>query len=342
MGNPEANVGFDREKGHCFDAEAGAQHNSEFPWSRQGSRQGAASARISRGPVRERVPGCAAETNMKVLLVPPPGLKKGFYAVVSPTYLSFYKMRETSARIEGELLGKELGLESDFRVDILVIGSVAVDPGTGARVGVGHGTEELAYALLRHKKIIDESTLVVTTVHDKQLVNDIPVDKLLPYDLPVDIVCTPNYIYHTNTKIPKPTGIYWDVLLPDKYLRVNVLRELREKIGQETGEKPKLAPTGRQVRQGGKADGPSISITELNPSITEKELEQHLQGMGLRVDSVTVYQTASKKASARIVIPEDLSAEKYAAAIDKTELHGWVMQAKPTPPKAKREKKVSD
>lgn len=43
-------------------------------------------------------------------------------------------------------------------------------------------------------------------VHDEQLVPNIPVDKLLIHDVPVDIICTPTQIIHTNTKIPKPTG----------------------------------------------------------------------------------------------------------------------------------------
>lgn len=54
--------------------------------------------------------------------------------------------------------------------------------------------------------VIDESTLVVTSVHDEQLVNDIPVDKMLRHDVPVDVVCTPTQTIFTHTKIPKPTG----------------------------------------------------------------------------------------------------------------------------------------
>lgn len=43
-------------------------------------------------------------------------------------------------------------------------------------------------------------------MHDKQLVDDIPVDKLLVHDVPVDIVCTPSQVFFTNTAIPKPQG----------------------------------------------------------------------------------------------------------------------------------------
>jgi 5-formyltetrahydrofolate cyclo-ligase len=45
------------------------------------------------------------------------------------------------------------------------------------------------------------------TVHDKQLVDDIPVEKLLIHDVPVDIICTPTQVILTNTAIPKPQGL---------------------------------------------------------------------------------------------------------------------------------------
>jgi len=44
------------------------------------------------------------------------------------------------------------------------------------------------------------------TVHDCQLVDDIPVEKLLIHDVPVDIICTPTQVIFTNTSIPKPQG----------------------------------------------------------------------------------------------------------------------------------------
>lgn len=43
-------------------------------------------------------------------------------------------------------------------------------------------------------------------VHDQQLVDDIPSEKLLIHDVPVDIICTPTQVIYTNTTIPKPQG----------------------------------------------------------------------------------------------------------------------------------------
>lgn len=47
--------------------------------------------------------------------------------------------------------------------------------------------------MLRWMQAVDDATLVVTTVHDSQLVPDdeIPVDRLLEHDVPVDIIVTP-------------------------------------------------------------------------------------------------------------------------------------------------------
>ncbi|KAI8028785.1 5-formyltetrahydrofolate cyclo-ligase-like protein COG0212 [Camellia lanceoleosa] len=41
-------------------------------------------------------------------------------------------------------------------------------------------------------------------VHDQQLVDDIPVEKLLIHDVPVDTICTPTQVIFINMLIPKP------------------------------------------------------------------------------------------------------------------------------------------
>uniref|UniRef100_A0A0D6QYI5 5-formyltetrahydrofolate cyclo-ligase n=1 Tax=Araucaria cunninghamii TaxID=56994 RepID=A0A0D6QYI5_ARACU len=120
------------------------------------------------------------------------------------------------------------------------------------------GFAELEYGMLRYMGAIDDSTLIVTSVHDKQLVNDIPVEKLQIHDVPVDVICTPTQIIHTNTTIPKPQGIYWDRLSPEKLGQIKILRELKKRIEEETGQSlpcgpsEKLPPTAerRSRRQG--------------------------------------------------------------------------------------------
>ncbi|XP_027357684.1 5-formyltetrahydrofolate cyclo-ligase-like protein COG0212 isoform X5 [Abrus precatorius] len=152
--------------------------------------------------------------------------------------------------------GRPIGLDEKIKVDLIVIGSVAVDPSTGARLGKGEGFAELEYGMLRYMGAIDDSTPVVTSVHDCQLVDDIPVEKLLIHDVPVDIICTPTEVIFTHTSIPKPQGIYWDKLSPEKLGQIRVLRELKKRIEQETGQKlptgpsEKLPPTAQRSRRG--------------------------------------------------------------------------------------------
>ncbi|PNX86768.1 methenyltetrahydrofolate synthase domain-containing protein, partial [Trifolium pratense] len=118
------------------------------------------------------------------------------------------------------------------------------------------GFAELEYGMLRYMGAIDDSTLVVTSVHDCQLVDDIPVEKLLIHDVPVDIICTPTQVIFTHTSIPKPQGIYWDKLSPEKLGQIRILRELKRRIERETGQKlptgpsEKLPPTAQRNKRG--------------------------------------------------------------------------------------------
>ncbi|CAL5098129.1 unnamed protein product [Urochloa decumbens] len=139
--------------------------------------------------------------------------------------------------------GRPLGLDEKIKVDLIVIGSVAVDPNSGARLGKGEGFAELEYGMLRYMGAIHDSTIIVTTVHDTQLVDDIPLEKLQVHDVPVDIICTPTQVIFTNTTIPKPQGIYWEKLSSEKLGHIRVLRELKARIEHETGTKLPCGPS---------------------------------------------------------------------------------------------------
>ncbi|KAK4859245.1 hypothetical protein QYF36_002132 [Acer negundo] len=109
--------------------------------------------------------------------------------------------------------------------------------------------------MLRYMGAIDDSTPIVTSVHDCQLVDDIPAEKLLIHDVPVDIICTPTQVIFTDATIPKPKGIYWDKLSPEKLGQIQILRELKNRIEQERGQKlpcgpsEKLPPTAQRKRR---------------------------------------------------------------------------------------------
>lgn len=188
----------------------------------------------------------------KKLLTPQPRLRTGFFSVLESSLLSPNTINEACTSVGVAKYGRPIGLDEKIKVDLIVIGSVAVDPKTGARLGKGEGFAELEYGMLRYMGAIDDSTPVVTSVHDEQLVDDIPVEKLLIHDVPVDIICTPSKIIFTNMSIPKPQGIYWDRLSPEKLSQIRVLRELKSRIERETRQKlpcgpsEKLPPTARR------------------------------------------------------------------------------------------------
>ncbi|XP_044396017.1 5-formyltetrahydrofolate cyclo-ligase-like protein COG0212 isoform X2 [Triticum aestivum] len=219
----------------------------------------------------------------KKLLTPQPRLRTGFFSALESQMIPAGCIPEACTSVGAAKYGRPIGLDEVIKVDLFVIGSVAVDPSTGARLGKGEccffneetvgkastapfsfhkwrtiqtGFAELEYGMLRYMGAIDDSTMVVTTVHDKQLVDDIPVEKLLIHDVPVDIICTPTQVILTNTAIPKPQGIYWEKLSPEKLGQIRILRELKRRIEQETGTilpcgpSENLPPTAQRRRRG--------------------------------------------------------------------------------------------
>lgn len=179
----------------------------------------------------------------KKLLTPQPRLRTGFFSILESQMLSSSTIKEACTSAGVAKYGRPIGLDEKIKVDLIVIGSVAVDPKTGARLGKGEGFAELEYGMLRYMGAIDDSTPIVTSVHDEQLVDDIPVEKLLIHDVPVDLICTPTKVICTNTPIPKPQGIYWDKLSPEKLGQIKILRELKSRIERETGQKLPCGPS---------------------------------------------------------------------------------------------------
>jgi len=110
-------------------------------------------------------------------------------------------------------------------IDLVVCGSVAVNR-RGARVGKGGGYSDLEWAILAQLGKIRPQAMVVTTVHPLQVVEDeIP---MLPHDIPVDFIATPEGLIRCAGAYPRPRGIYWEFLPPEKVATVPVLQALRE------------------------------------------------------------------------------------------------------------------
>jgi 5-formyltetrahydrofolate cyclo-ligase len=159
----------------------------------------------------------------KRVLVPTPRLRGGFFlldpAAIPPgRYLA-------AAGISGfERYGQPLPLDDLPPIDLVVMGSVAVAP-DGARVGKGEGYAELEYAVLRQLGRLAADVPICTTVHDVQVVPEIPVE---PFDVSVDLVATPTRLFPTNTPYPRPPGVLWEYLSDERLAAMPPLQELRE------------------------------------------------------------------------------------------------------------------
>jgi 5-formyltetrahydrofolate cyclo-ligase len=43
----------------------------------------------------------------------------------------------------------------------------------------------------------------------------------MKHDVSVDVICTPTRVIRVDKPVPKPSGIYWDLLSPEKLSQVS-------------------------------------------------------------------------------------------------------------------------
>ncbi len=158
----------------------------------------------------------------KTLIMPAPRLRSNF--LVLRSILNPKDALKASTITGAFQYGKPLDLSNGIKIDAIVLGSTAVDR-SGARLGKGEGYAEIEYAILRELKFVDDNTPVITSVHDLQIVDSIPVEE---HDLPVDIIVTPRDIIRTNTSIKKPKGLIWDIIDDEKVKKIPLLAKLRD------------------------------------------------------------------------------------------------------------------
>lgn len=188
----------------------------------------------------------AALRSEKTLYVPQPRLRTGFFSRIQPGKVPPEKYNFAATAGGMKQLAEPMDLDDGTKIDVVVIGSSAVNPETGMRVGKGEGFAELEYGMMRQLGMIDENTPVITTVHDSQVISENfpPKGKnLMKHDVPVDIIVTPTQTIRVNkAKQPaKPTGIYWDLLSREKLATIRVLQDLKARIESKTGIQLELA-----------------------------------------------------------------------------------------------------
>lgn len=158
----------------------------------------------------------------KFLVMPSPRLKKGFL-VLDPKKIPEGLLRKASTIRGAFRYGELVGLEDLPKIDLIVAGSVAVSS-DGARIGKGGGYSEIEYGILRELGLVSEENLVVTTVHDSQVVDAAPVED---HDFFVDAIVTPTKVIRTKRRRNQPKGIIWKKVTLTMLEKMPVLRELK-------------------------------------------------------------------------------------------------------------------
>lgn len=119
--------------------------------------------------------------------------------------------------------GRAVAVSEMPHVDLIVCGTVAVNR-KGVRVGKGGGYSDIELALLTEAGLVDDDTVIATTVHPLQV-----VDEDLPetgHDFRVDLVVTPDGVIRSRRR-RHPPGIVWDDLDEEKISSIPSLQALR-------------------------------------------------------------------------------------------------------------------
>ena len=141
----------------------------------------------------------------KLLIIASPKLKDGFL-LIDP--FSIKGNEETASTIKGAFkFGKKIHELTKLRfvlrnrrfrefpkVNLVIEGSVAVDK-SGNRLGKGGGYGDREISELISEKAITPSTPVVTTVHEIQIIGEVPTEK---HDQKINMIVTPERVIRIN------------------------------------------------------------------------------------------------------------------------------------------------
>ncbi|XP_062442720.1 methenyltetrahydrofolate synthase domain-containing protein isoform X2 [Rhea pennata] len=162
----------------------------------------------------------------KTLLVPTPRLRTGLFNKIVPPSGATKEILRICATSQGvKEYSVPIGLDGKARVDLVVVGSVAVSE-KGWRIGKGEGYADMEYAMMVSMGAVQKDTPVITIVHDCQVV-DIAEELLDDHDLTVDYILTPTRTIKTNCKRLKPQGIIWHKVSYEMLEKIPILKSLR-------------------------------------------------------------------------------------------------------------------
>ena len=166
------------------------------------------------------------------VITPTPRLK-GAFRRLDPAKIPPDRYDEAATLKRGGRWGQDLALDALPKIDLVVMGSVAVTRG-GRRLGKGHGYADLEYAMLR--ELGNRAVPVVTTVHPLQVLAGFPTEA---HDLPVSLIATPDELIEVKRPPEPPKGIDWDLLPQAALEEMPVLAELRRLLASKSTARPR-------------------------------------------------------------------------------------------------------
>lgn len=136
-------------------------------------------------------------------------------------------------------------------IDLVICGSVAVSA-DGTRIGKGAGYSDIEVALLAQAGLLGPNTVIATTVHDLQVINEpLPATN---HDFTVDLIVTPSQAINCPPS-RRPRGLSWTNLVMDKIATIPLLAALaaeRLKDSPDASDLPRqtsMTGPGRRYRR---------------------------------------------------------------------------------------------
>jgi 5-formyltetrahydrofolate cyclo-ligase len=165
-------------------------------------------------PVRARV---LHEGKLLYMAVPRLATPKPFYLLDPAVLTTPFATAASSAAAANA--APTIAVDEMRPVDLVVCGSVAVNR-QGVRVGKGEGYSDIEVALLTEAGLIRPETVIVTTVHQLQVVEDeLPETE---HDFSVDLIVTPDEVIQCGPP-SRPSGIVLEHLSAEKVAAIPVL-----------------------------------------------------------------------------------------------------------------------
>ena len=134
--------------------------------------------------------------------------------------------REASSIKGASASARPVGLDDLSPVDLVVAGTVAAGV-DGARLGKGGGFSDLEFAVASEAGLIGPQTVVVTTVHEVQVLpaGEIPTTA---HDVTLDLIVTPDRVIRCSRRRRRPpASVHWEELTDEKIAAIPMLVRLR-------------------------------------------------------------------------------------------------------------------